>query len=227
MIGLYIRNLLKESTVYLEIKKRGLILQSPLKEVFLNHKKEIALAIGLYINVTAPFYAATIFIQNHMSTLGYSQSECSVAGGIALISLIITFPVAAYISDKVGRKPVILVSCIALMIFTYPIFHIINTNSYYLAVLAQVLLTVIVAFRMGAIPTILVELFPTNVRFTGVALSCNLSAAIFGGTVPMIGTALYQITGDKLAIAYYLTFLAIFALFVISFYKETYKKVIM
>lgn len=224
MIALYIRNSLKESPIYSDMKNRGLVAKSPLKEIFFSYKKETLLAIGLYINVTAPFYAATIFIQNYMLTLGYSQDECAVAGGVTLVTMIITFPIAAYISDKVGRKPVILVSCIALIIFTYPIFLMIKANSYYLTLLARILLSVIVAFHMGAIPTILTELFPTNIRFTGVALSCNLSAAIFGGTVPMIGAALYQVTGDSLAITYYLTFLAIFALFVISFYKETYKK---
>jgi MHS family proline/betaine transporter-like MFS transporter len=226
MIGLYIRNRLAESPIYTEIKNRGLVLQSPLKEIFLNYKKKIALAIGLYINVTAPFYATTIFIQGYMLNLGYSQDECAMAGGLTLVTMIITFPIAAYISDKVGRKPVIFVSCIALIIFTYPIFFMINITSYYFAVLSQILLSVIVACHMGAIPTILVELFPTNVRFTGVALSCNLSAAIFGGTIPVIGATLYRITGDRLAITYYLTVLAIFALFVISLYKETYKKII-
>jgi len=76
---------------------------------------------------------------------------------------------------------------------------------------------------MGPVPTILVELFPTRVRFTGVAISYNLSAAIFGGTAPMVGTALYKYTGSHLALSYYLTALAIFCLICISFYKETYK----
>jgi MHS family proline/betaine transporter-like MFS transporter len=102
----------------------------------------------------------------------------------------------------------------------------INAKSYYLAITAQVLFAIIVAFHMGAIPTILVELFPTRIRFTGVALSCNLSAAIFGGTVPMIGTWLYQITGDRLVMSYYLTFLAVLAMFIMYFYKETYDNIL-
>jgi len=226
IISLYIRNSLIESPIYTKIKSQGLILRSPLKEIFLRYKKEIVLAIALYINVTAPFYATTIFIQNHLSVIGYSPDQCTLASGLALITLTVTFPFAAYISDKVGRKPVILVSCIALITFTYPIFLMINANSYYLAVLSQILLSITVGFHMGPIPIILVELFPTNIRFTGVALSCNLSAAIFGGTVPVIGTVLYQITGDRMALAYYLTFLATLALLIISFYKESYKKII-
>jgi MHS family proline/betaine transporter-like MFS transporter len=74
------------------------------------------------------------------------------------------------------------------------------------------------------VPTILVELFPTRVRFTGIAISYNMSAAIFGGTAPMVGAALYKITGDELALAYYLTALAVFGLGALYFYyKETYK----
>jgi MHS family proline/betaine transporter-like MFS transporter len=179
MIGLYIRNSLSETPLYTKIRDRGLTTASPLKEILLNHKKKIFLAIGLYINVTAPFYAATIFIQNYMINLGYSQSESSISGALTLIILMISFPVAAFISDKIGRKPVIFYSCLGLIILTYPIFLMIN-ESYYLAITAQVLFAIIVAFHMGAIPTILVELFPTRIRFTGVALSCNLSAAIFG-----------------------------------------------
>ncbi len=225
MIGLYIRNSLSETPLYTKIRNRGLTTASPLKEILLNHKKKIFLAIGLYINVTAPFYAATIFIQNYMINLGYSQSESSISAGLTLIIMMFTFPVAALISDKIGRKPVIVYSCLALIILTYPIFLMIN-ESYYLAITAQILFAIIVAFHMGAIPTILVELFPTRIRFTGVALSCNLSAAIFGGTAPMIGTWLYQIMGDRLVMSYYLTFLAVLAMFIMYFYKETYNKIL-
>ncbi|WP_341755694.1 MULTISPECIES: MFS transporter [unclassified Candidatus Tisiphia] len=226
MIGMYIRNSISETPIYAKVRDCGLVLQYPLRELLLNYKKKLWLAIGLYINVTAPFYAATIFIPNYMLTLGYSQAECSTLGSLTLVTMIITFPITAYISDKIGRKPVILFSCLALIILTYPIFLMINTKSYYLATTAQILFAVIVAFHMGAIPTILVELFPTSVRFTGVALSCNISAAIFGGTVPMIGAWIYQVTGDRLAMSYYLTFLAILAIFIIFFYKETYKNII-
>ena len=76
---------------------------------------------------------------------------------------------------------------------------------------------------MGPVPTLLVELFPTRIRFTAVAISYNLSAAIFGGTIPMIGATFYKATGANFALAYYLTGLAIFCLCVIFFYKETYK----
>ena len=56
---------------------------------------------------------------------------------------------------------------------------------------------------MRAVPALLSKLFPTRVRFTGIAISCDLSAAIFGVTTPMLGAELYKITGKKISLAYY------------------------
>jgi MHS family proline/betaine transporter-like MFS transporter len=95
--------------------------------------------------------------------------------------------------------------------------------NYNYAILSQIIFAAIVGIYMGPVPTILVELFPTRVRFTAVALSYNLSAAIFGGTIPMIGAFFYKATGSNFALAYYLTGLAIFCLCILFLYKETYK----
>ena len=81
----------------------------------------------------------------------------------------------------------------------------------------------IVGSYMGPIPTLFVELFPTRVRFTAVALSYNLGVAIFGGTAPMIGAALHKVTGSQISLSYYLVFLSTLCLCALLFYKETYK----
>jgi MHS family proline/betaine transporter-like MFS transporter len=93
-----------------------------------------------------------------------------------------------------------------------------------LALLSQIVFAGIIAIYMGPIPTVLVEIFPTSVRFTGVALSYNLAAAIFGGTAPVMGMMLTKFTGDKYAISYYLIALALLSSIILRFYKETYKK---
>jgi MHS family proline/betaine transporter-like MFS transporter len=92
------------------------------------------------------------------------------------------------------------------------------------AIASQVLFAAIIAIYMGPVPTLLVEIFPTRVRFTGVALSYNLSAAVFGGTAPMVGMTLTKLTGHNYALSYYLIALAFLSLFILIFYKETYKK---
>ncbi len=223
LVGLYIHSHLAESPIYLAAKAQGSLSRTPLRETIREYWRETLMAIAVYINVTAPFYTTTVFIKRYMTNLGYEQTQGAFACSIILITMSIMFPISAYISDKIGRKPIIVWSSVALVISIYPIFLALHTMNYTLAILSQIVFSAIVGVYMGPVPTLLVELFPTRVRFTGVAISYNLSAAIFGGTAPMVGAALYKITGAQISLAYYLTGLAVFCLGTLYFYKETYR----
>ena len=223
LVGLYIRSHLAESPIYLAAKAQGSLSRTPLRETIREYWRETLMAIAVYINVTAPFYTTTVFIKRYMTNLGYEQTQGAFACSIILITMSIMFPISAYISDKIGRKPIIVWSSVALVISIYPIFLALHTMNYTLAILSQIVFSAIVGVYMGPVPTLLVELFPTRVRFTGVAISYNLSAAIFGGTAPIVGAALYKITGEQISLAYYLTGLAVFCLGTLYFYKETYR----
>ena len=72
------------------------------------------------------------------------------------------------------------------------------------AAAGQVLFAIIIGIYIAPIPAMLVEVFPTSVRYTGMALACNISAAVFGGTAPMIETWLVKVTGDPSIIAAYI-----------------------
>lgn len=224
LVGLYIRSHLSESPVYKAAKEAGCLSRTPLREVFTAYLPQLLIAIGIYINVTAPFYTTTVFMKHFMQTLGYSLDQGSFTCAVILVTMTIVFPISAYISDKVGRKPVIIAGSLLLIINIYPIFLALTSMNYHLAVFSQIIFAAIVGIYMGPVPTLLVEMFPTKVRFTGVAISYNLSAAIFGGTAPMVGTALYKSTGNNMTYGYYLIGLAIFCLMVIFLYKETYQR---
>lgn len=223
LVSLYIRSHLAESPIYLAAKAQGSLSRTPLRETIKEYWRETLMAIAVYINVTAPFYTTTVFIKRYMTNLGYEQTQGALACSIILITMSIMFPISAYISDKIGRKPIIIWASIALVVSIYPIFLALHTMDYTLAILSQIIFSAIVGVYMGPVPTLLVELFPTRVRFTGVAISYNLSAAIFGGTAPMVGAALYKITGEQISLAYYLTALSLFCLGTLYFYKETYR----
>ena len=69
--------------------------------------------------------------------------------------------------------------------------------------LGQMWFAVVVAFYIGPVPALLVEIFPTRLRYTGMALSYNICAALFGGTAPMVSEWLMGATGNKFSIVYY------------------------
>ena len=223
LVGLYIRSHLAESPIYKAAKEAGYLSRTPLRETFTKHWRHLLLAVGIYINVTAPFYTTTVFMEHIVQKLGYTKEQGSIVCTVILITMTLVFPISAYISDKIGRKPVIITASVLLIFGIYPIFLALSSMNYNYAILSQIIFAAIVGIYMGPVPTILVELFPTRVRFTAVALSYNLSAAIFGGTIPMIGAFFYKATGSNFALAYYLTGLAIFCLCILFLYKETYK----
>ena len=223
LVGLYIRSHLAESPIYLAAKAQGSLSRTPLRETLTKYWREVLMAIAIYINVTAPFYTSTVFIKRYMTNLWYEQNQGAFTCSIILITMSITFPISAYISDKIGRKPVLVWSSLVLAVSIYPIFLALHTMNYNLAILSQIVFAAILGIYMGPVPTLLVELFPTRVRFTGIAISYNLSAAIFGGTAPMVGEALYKYTDEQISLAYYLTGLALFSFCTLYFYKETYR----
>jgi MHS family proline/betaine transporter-like MFS transporter len=223
LIGLYIRTHLSESPIYKAAKASQNLSTRPLYEVMTQHLSQLFLAIAIYITVTAPFYTVTVFIESFMQKLGYTAHEASIASACILITMIVILPLSAWLSDIVGRRPILILGATFLALCTYPIFWILGQMNFVSAVISQMIFAAIVAFYMGPVPTVLVELFPTRVRFTGVALAYNLSAAVFGGTAPMVGMMLVKLTGDQYAIAYYLSGLALFTLFALRSFNETYR----
>lgn len=223
LIGIYIRTNLSESPLYKSVNSKKILVSRPLYEIFTKHSKSLFLAISIYITVTAPFYTATVFIENFMQKLGYSASTSFAAGTIILVTLIIVMPISAIISDKIGRKKILVLGTISIFLSSYPVFWALGQMNDCGALFAAFLFSCILGIYMGPVPTVLVELFPTSIRFTGVALSYNISAALFGGTAPMVATLLINFTKDQFAMGYYLSALALFSFISLYWFKETYK----
>jgi MHS family proline/betaine transporter-like MFS transporter len=155
--------------------------------------------------------------------LGYSVQDALLINTICMFVLLALLPFSAILSDKIGRKPVLVASSLAYIVFAYPIFYLVALNSFYMALLGVLLFAIVVSFYVAVIPTLLVEIFPTSIRYTGVSLACNVCAAIFGGTAPIIATWLVKATGHNTILAIYIAFSAVISLVALFYYKETYK----
>lgn len=226
LVGLYIRRSLTESPIYASAKARGQLTNSSMLETIKPYYRELIVSMAIYITVTAPFYTLTVYVENFLhKSLGYTAFEATAINTIGLIVMIIVMPIAANLSDKIGRKPMLIFSASLLAISIYPIFLNFGKVDFIMAVVSQMSFAFILACYMGPMPTILVEMFPTKARLTGVALSYNISAAIFGGTAPMTAIILQKLTGNTYIMGVYLSILALVSLFVVLKYlQESYKK---
>jgi len=225
IIGLYIRTFLDESETFKEAKELGHLSKKPLKDILSKkYRGKLLIGLGAYMAVTIPFYLLTVFMNSFMSkVLGYSVQDALLINTICMFVLLALLPFSAILSDKIGRKPVLVASSLAYIVFAYPIFYLVALNSFYMALLGVLLFAIVVSFYVAVIPTLLVEIFPTSIRYTGVSLACNVCAAIFGGTAPIIATWLVKATGHNTILAIYIAFSAVISLVALFYYKETYK----
>jgi len=99
------------------------------------------------------------------------------------------------------------------LLFAIPYVYLLDYKTFTFALISQAFFASIIAFYIAPIPTLVTELFPARTRYTGMSLACNLAAAIFGGTSPMLITALITRTGSNYPMAIYIMFAAAVSLF--------------
>src|SRR5437588_764041 len=114
-----------------------------------------------------------------------------------LAVFVVLLPIMGWLSDKIGRRPLLLFSCIAYIVLGYPFFLMAASGSLGLAILAQLLMVVLYAPYAGTCPSFYTEIFPTRVRYTALSVGYNIAVAIFGGFAPFIATFLVHDTGSN------------------------------
>lgn len=223
-VAFYIKNNIEESPTYLKAREHGKLSKAPVRDVFKYHLKPLITAVGVYLTVTVPFYSFSAFFNTFMQTnLGYSLKESMTINGIAIFCFMLAIPLSGYLSDQIGRKKTLIAAAVAIGFMSYPTFLFITAGGFYMPLIGQIMFGVLIGFYMGPVPAMLVELFPTSVRFTGLALSYNFSAALFGGTVPYIYVNLINYTDSLISPAYYIMFFVVMTVFTLTNYEDNYK----
>jgi MHS family proline/betaine transporter-like MFS transporter len=152
--------------------------------------------------------------------LHFSKVQGLLVTAASLVCISIAIPYMGAWSDRVGRKRVLATAAIAMAIAGVPCYLLIGTGSVPLAILGACVMAVIFAGHTGVIHILLVELFPTRVRYSAYGLGYNVSAALFGGTAPLLMTYLIGKTGDVHVPAYYAVLTALGTLIAVSRVKD-------
>jgi MHS family proline/betaine transporter-like MFS transporter len=226
VVGFYIRHYTDESPEFEKIKKSGKVSKTPVRDIFKNNSKQLFIAIGSYLTVTVPFYALAVFSIAFLNKfVGYGMDEVLFMNAMVMLILMLVFPISGYLSDRIGRKKIMVTSAVLMALLIYPIFWLMaHPGGYIYAISGLVIFSFLVGFYSGPIPAFLVDLFPAKIRYTGIGLSYNIAAALFGGTFPLIATYLIKQTGMLTIPAVAIIICALISLFTLKYYKDPITK---
>jgi len=146
------------------------------------------------------FYTIAIFISSYLVT-GKVFTESTALGlqSASLGAALLMAPLAGFLSDCFGRKPVAFVSLMGILIGAYPLYHVVNTGNNTAALAAMVAFMLFVTLGSATYQVWLAEIFPRTLRATGLGISYNISAGILGGSTLLNKITLMEITHNRMS----------------------------
>src|SRR5215469_1439447 len=222
IVGAYLRWRLSDTPKYLEIEVQGEIAAAPLSEALKKYPRETWLGFGLTVHNTAAYYMALVYMTSYMSSvLRVSQTTALWIGTACLAVFVLLLPLIGLLSDHIGRRPLLITSCIGYIVLGFPFFWLATGGYVELAAAAQLLMVLFYVPYAGASPALYAEIFPTRVRYTALSIGYNIAVAIFGGFAPFIATFLVWMTGNNYAPAAYVVAAALVTLVFLLRMRET------
>ncbi|WP_243795313.1 MFS transporter [Saccharopolyspora gloriosae] len=222
VVVFYLRRRLQETDAYREeashdeAQRRG-----TLREVW-RHRRAALLVFALTIGGSVAFYTYTTYLTKYLAnSVGLSKSDASMVMFLALCLFAVLLPVGGAISDRIGRRPVLIFFGVGTTLGTYPILTAMQRwPSVGVALALTMLALTIVCGYSSVNACVKAELFPTSVRTVGVAIPYALAQAIFGGTAEYIALA-FRGAGHEHYFFFYVSGCALFSLVVYLAMPET------
>ncbi|MFI9062091.1 MFS transporter [Streptomyces sp. NPDC053429] len=168
--------------------------------------RAVALAIARVTGWSAAGYAFLVVLPSYLqSTAGSSTSEALTATALANLGFAACVLPAGVLSDRIGRRPVMLGGALAVVLLAFPLLHVLRDPGLSPAARAGPLLVAgaLVGLMAGPGPAMLAEMFPRRSRCTGLGLAYSLANAVFSGCAGLVITALIAATGDASVPAWY------------------------
>ncbi|MBU9858397.1 MFS transporter [Rahnella bonaserana] len=218
LVALYLRLKLDETPNFVASKKAEPKVQKTAAEKAsaIATAKAIALGIGRMMGWSAGGYTFLVVMPSYLQTsLHATFLQALVATVLANVGFALAILPSGWLSDKIGRKKVMMIAVFAVIVLSFPLLHLLqNPES---SLLAKGIAVLIAGATIGMIagpgPAMLAEMFPTRVRYTGLGLSYSLSNAVFSGCAGLIITGLIKETGNLDIPAYYVVATCVVSLF--------------
>ncbi|MCM3222000.1 MFS transporter [Bacillus cereus] len=196
---LWLRRTMDESEQFANIKSQKRESAGTVRAL-MKHPKAVLTVVGLTLGGTVAFYTYTTYLQKFMvNTVGLPKEVVSWINFVALLIFVVLQPIAGLLSDKIGRRPLLMAFGILGTLLTAPIFFFMEKTTEPIVAFLLMMVGLIIVTGYTSINAIVkAELFPTEIRALGVGLPYALTVAIFGGTAEFIALWLKSIGVESL-----------------------------
>jgi MFS family permease len=221
VVGLWIRKAVGETPSFKAATEARKTVKLPIAEIFRKNRREVFIVIGAKAIETGTFFLFATYTISHMVGLGFSRTEALNAVLIAAVLAVPVMLAAGALSDCVGRKRVYGIGTVLAMAYVIPFFWLLEQRSWALALVGLIVGFSLIWSLYGAtLGSYFAESFPATVRYTGVSLGYQVGAALFGGPLPLIATALLAAYSSYIPIGLLVIGFGLISLVALAFTKD-------
>ncbi len=178
-------------------------------------------AFGILATTNCAYYLTFTYIVERRKILSGGGATFLLANTLSLFAVLAAKPFGGWLSDRVGRRRLMLILTVAMMVLIYPVFNLMLSGTPQQFVLGQVLLAIPIGMALGLQGAMVVEIFPLRTRVTSMSIAYSVTLALAGGTAPLVSAWLIEKFGQPLAPAYYVMLHAMIGLALIWPMQET------
>ena len=189
---LYLRVSMRETAEFTQVERAGRVAQNPLQQVVRRYPRESLRVAGLSVGVTVTYYIWMSFLPTYAFLVGGLPLHKGFTGNlIALILFIFVVPLMAQLSDRViGPKPLLVGHALGFVVLAWPLLRAAQTGSFGWYLVAAITGSLLLASVGAVLAAVQADQFPAEVRSTGIGFPYAVTVAVFGGTAPLVATAL-------------------------------------
>lgn len=197
----------------------------PILEALKTEWRPILQLIGYTMLNAVGFYTMFVYVTTYLSSVVKIPLNSALEiNTISMVVLLACIPYAGHLSDRYGRKRMLLISAVGCIVFGYPLFSLMHHTDLAMVLAGQLGFALLMGIFLGVGPATMVEMFQRKTRCSALSIAYNICLACFGGTSPMVATYLIQRTHDDLAPAFYIMAVATLSAACLLTIPETYKK---
>jgi MFS family permease len=221
-VGYLIRRSVDESPVFKEMQERKKESAAPLGQLFRKNTREVVLTALIFIGNNAAGYLVIAFFASYATkVLGMERGPVLLASTVAAFGWLIFTLFGGIISDKLGRVRTFQIGYAIIILWALPMFMLIDTANIMWFTVAIFVLTIGLGLSYGPQSALYAEMFPANVRYSGVSIGYAIGAILGGAFAPLIAELLLTKFGSTTSIAVYVVVVGLISLIAVSMVKET------